>query len=232
MPPHPAFQVSLEGLREHNNEIRGAGNFKKVIEFLGVLRELNISSSVMLTLTKENIHQVLPLAEELRELVDSFTFNRLSMVGEGTNLELPPRDEYIRFLEKYLEASECNPIIGLKDNLINIIRHEKNMQLFGGCTGYGCGAAFNFVSLLPDGEVHACRKFPSFIGNVLEQSITEIYDSNIAQKYRERSKMCQSCVIRFVCGGCLAIAYSHGLDIFEERDPYCFVNSTSKCTTL
>jgi len=26
-----------------------------------------------------------------------------------------------------------------------------------------------------------------------------------------------------VCGGCLASAYSHGLDIFEKKDPYCFI---------
>ena len=36
------------------------------------------------------------------------------------------------------------------------------MEPFGGCTGFGCGAAFNFMAVLPDGEVHACRKVPIF----------------------------------------------------------------------
>jgi hypothetical protein len=27
-----------------------------------------------------------------------------------------------------------------------------------------------------------------------------------------------------VCGGCLAVAYSHGQNIFEDKDPYCFMN--------
>ena len=217
------FQVSLEGLLPHNDMIRGPGHFERTIEFLGVLRDVDVYSMVMLTLTKDNIDQVLPLAELLRDRTDAFFFNRLSMVGEGASLQLPSRGEYISFLDAYMSAAESNPIMGLKDNLFNILRYQKETEVFGGCTGYGCGAAFNFVTVLSDGQVHACRKFPSPIGNVLEQSIAEVYDSEIAQQYRAGCNACRLCVIRPVCGGCLAIAYSHGLDIFEERDPYCFM---------
>jgi selenobiotic family peptide radical SAM maturase len=217
------FQVSLEGLPEHNDMIRGPGHFKRVIEFLGVLRELEVSSMVMLTLTKDNIDQVLPLAEMLRHVTDDFTFNRLSMVGEGANLALPARDEYVAFLEAYAEASKSNPIMGLKDNLFNILRHQMGIEPFGGCTGYGCGAAFNFIAILSDGEAHACRKFPSPIGNVFEQKIVDLYESEMAEQYRSGCHACRSCAIRPVCGGCLAIAHSHGLNVFEERDPYCFL---------
>ena len=35
--PH-FFQVSLEGLREHNDWIRGPGHFDRVMEFLEILR--------------------------------------------------------------------------------------------------------------------------------------------------------------------------------------------------
>ena len=188
-----------------------------------MLRDLDVSSMVMLTLTKDNINQVLPLAEMLRGLTDNFNFNRLSMVGEGANLHLPTRDEYVPFLEAYMAASETNPIMDLKDNLFNILRHRMGIEPFGGCTGYGCGAAFNFIAILSDGEAHACRKFPSPIGNVFEQSIADLYNSEIAERYRSGCHACRSCAIRPVCGGCLAIAHSHGLKIFEERDPYCFL---------
>ena len=60
------FQVSLEGLREHNDWIRGPGHFDRVMEFLGILKELNIYSMVMLTLTRDNLNQVIPLAERLQ----------------------------------------------------------------------------------------------------------------------------------------------------------------------
>ncbi len=216
------FQVSIEGLPEHNDRIRGKGHFDRTIEFLKMLRDLNVSSMVMLTLTKDNIDQVLPLAEMLRDLTDDFHFNRLTLVGEGANLSPPSKQELIKFLKAYIKAAESNPIMGIKDNLINILRDENCDQPFGGCTGFGCGAAFNFISVLSDGEAHACRKFPSPIGNIISQGISDVYDSEIASRYRKGCKACQSCNIRPVCGGCLAIAHSFGLNEFEEKDPYCF----------
>lgn len=220
----PAYiQVSLEGLPEYNDYIRGKGHFKKAIKFLDLLRDFDISSSVMLTLNKDNINQVIPLAEILKNHTDYFTFNRLSQVGEGKNLLLPAKEEFVSFLGKYIDASRKNTIIGYKDNLINIELYKRGMKLFGGCTGYGCGAAFNFITILPDGEVHACRKFPSSIGNINKQTISEIYESNDAKKYRKGCNECDNCEIRAVCGGCLAVSYSSSLDIEKEKDPFCFL---------
>lgn len=226
--PPDFFQTSLEGLPEHNDSIRGAGHFQRVIEFLKVLRDLGVYSMIMLTLTEDNVDQILPLTEMLREHTNAFFFNRLSMVGEGANLQLPSPEKFAAFLEQYFEAAKSNPILGLKDNLFNIVHHNRGIELFEGCTGYGCGAAFNFVAILSDGEVHACRKFPSPIGNIFEQNIADIYDSEIAQQYRAGCNACRSCAIRPVCGGCLAIAYSHGLNVFKERDPYCFMTMSQQ----
>jgi len=218
------FQVSLEGLLEHNDDIRGPGHFGRVLAFLELLRNLKVSSMVMLTLTSENLDQVLPLAEILRGKTDVFHFNRLSMVGEGANLRLPDTRRFRSFLRSYVDAAETNPVMGIKDNLINILRRDQGLPPFGGCTGYGCGAAFNFVTLLADGEVHACRKFPSPIGNIVQQSIAEIFESEQARRYRSGSAACRSCTLRPVCGGCLASAHSHGLNIFEDKDPFCFMH--------
>ena len=222
----PAFyQVSLEGLAEHNDFIRGQGYFVRVMEFLDLLRELDIYSMVMLTLTRGNMAQVLPLAELLRDRVDLFVFNRLAMVGEGLLLESVPIAEYRGFLEQYLDAARENPTMGLKDNLFNLLRAEQNEPLLGGCAGFGCGAAFNFVSLLPDGEVHGCRKFPSLIGNIFSQTLAEVYDSPAARQYRAGCQACRECRLRPACGGCLAVSHGFGLDVFTERDPYCFLVS-------
>ncbi|HWR72310.1 MAG TPA: thio(seleno)oxazole modification radical SAM maturase SbtM [Nitrospirota bacterium] len=217
------FQVSLEGLRDHNDSIRGTGHFDRIMDFLGVLRELRVPSMVMLTLTEENRDQVLPLSELLREKTDVFHFNRLALFGKGANLRMADRKNYRAFLENYLRAAKKNPVMGFKDNLINILRREKSRELFGGCTGHGCGAAFNFVTLLADGEVHACRKLPSPLGNIREQCLAEIYDSALAKRYRRGPAACKGCPVRTACGGCLASAKSHGLDIFKDKDPFCFI---------
>jgi selenobiotic family peptide radical SAM maturase len=216
------YQVSLEGLEEHNDEIRGTGNFRRVLSFLESLRRFGIPGMVMLTLTKANLRQVLPLAEVLRPLADGFNFNRLALFGEGKNLRLPGAEEYQAFLGEYLAAAAHNPVLSLKDNLFNILLEEKGFEPFGGCTGFGCGAAFNFMALLSDGEVHACRKLPSLVGNLKEASLAEIYDGAAARRYRRGSAACRDCRLHPVCGGCLAVTASLGLDPFTERDPFCF----------
>jgi len=217
------FQVSLEGLEEHNDWMRGPGHFRRTLDFLGTLKALGVSSMVMLTLTADNIDQVLPLAERLRGLVDDFHFNRLAMVGEGASLRLPTRERYERFLAEYLEAAGRDPGLGIKDNLINILLRRRGSPLFGGCTGFGCGAAFNFLALLPDGEAHACRKFPSPVGNAVRDGLAAVYDSAAARRYRGGCAACRDCGIRPVCGGCLAVAHGFGLEPLRERDPLCFI---------
>ncbi len=217
------YQVSLEGLQEHNDYIRGEGHFNRIFDFLDLLKELDIYSMVMLTLTRLNQGEVLDLAEMLRDRVDLFNFNRLAMVGEGADLASAPVKGYREFLEKFWQAAEKNPCMGAKDNFFNILRHEQGQPYIGGCTGHGCGAAFNFISLLPDGEVHACRKLPSYVGNMFEQSLSEIYDGEQARKYRAGSSACSKCAIRPVCGGCMAVNYGFANDIFNDLDPYCFM---------
>lgn len=218
------FQVSLEGLAKHNDEIRGRGHFVRTTKFLALLDKLGIGSQVMLTLTSENMDQVIELGRMLRGKTGQFNFNRLALVGEGAALALPTPEDYARFLADYLDAAHETPTLMLKDSLLNILRRERGEPLFGGCTGFGCGAAFNFLSLLSDGEVHACRKFPSLLGNAFEQSLSDIYDSALASQYRAGPRECDGCQIRAVCGGCLAISHSLGLDIFSDRDPFCFID--------
>ena len=218
------YQVSLEGLERHNDEIRGAGNYRRTVDFLRTLTEMGVPNMVMLTLTRRNIAQVIPLAGELEGFTGGLTFNRLALFGEGAGLELPTPEEYRNFLETYAAALEEHPVLRLKDSLLNTVFERDNSGLFGGCAGYGCGAAFNFVSILSDGEVHACRKFPSPIGNILNDSLERVYASGAAQRYRSGSSACAGCSLNAVCRGCPAVTASLGLDPFSEKDPFCFKN--------
>ena len=216
------YQVSLEGTRAHNDYIRGQGHFDKTLEFLALLGELGIYRMVMLTLTRDNMDQVLELADELEGRTELFTFNRLAAVGQGARLASVDPGEYAGFLERYMAAAEKSSCMGFKDNLFNLVRRQKGLAPGGGCTGFGCGAAFNFAALLPDGQVHACRKFPSLIGNIYQQRLEEIYHSPRAGRYRTGSAACAKCPIRPVCGACLAVVHGAGGDVFNDPDPCCW----------
>ncbi len=218
------YQVSLDGERAHDDHIRGAGHFDHTMAFLAEARSQGLNTHVMLTLTRSNLDQVLPLAESLRGLTSRFTFTRLAQVGEGAALEAPSPAEYRAFMHRYLEARRENPVLGLKDNLFNLIFHQQEEALSSGCTGRGraCGAAADFVALLAEGEVHACRKFPSPIGHILHGSLESIMESAIAKKYRGGSEGCRGCPVRSSCGGCPAVTYGRGLRPLIDRDPDCF----------
>jgi len=224
--PPDYYQVSLEGFEEHNDSIRGKGHFRRVIRFLEDARPLLLKTHVMLTLTQDNMPQVVALGEFLRGRTFCFTFNRLSQVGNGAAMSLPDKDLYARFLQSYLESARSNPVLRLKDNLFCLVApdgaaHGKRPGLRG-CTGYGCGAAFNFVALLPDGEVHACRKFPSPIGTIQSSNMEALYQSEAARRYRAGPEGCLGCRHRQHCNGCMAVVYGCGLDPFQARDPFCF----------
>lgn len=216
------YQVSLEGLEEHNDYIRGPGHFRRTLEFLDLLKEEGVRSMVMLTLTRANQEQVLPLAEILRHRTDLFTFNRLSLFGEGAALACADTISYSGFLDAYAAAARDNPILAFKDGLLNLALERRGERLFDGCAGHGCGAAFNFLAVLPDGEVHACRKLPSALGSLAEQSLADIYDSPAARGFRRGTSACRSCAHKPRCGGCLAVTAGLGLSPLQDRDPYCF----------
>jgi selenobiotic family peptide radical SAM maturase len=216
------YQVSLDGLEAHHDNIRGADSFKQTVEFLGMLTETGVPNQVMLPLTSGNLDQVLPLAELLEGITGGLTFNRQAFEREAASPDLPTPEAYQVFLQQYLDAMPSHPVLALKESLANIIYEKADHALFGGCSGFGCGAAFNFVAVLPDGEVHACHSFPSPIGTIISQSLEEIYHSDSAAGYRDGSTACSGCRLRTVCGGCLAISTSFGQAPLTSRDPHCF----------
>lgn len=218
-----SYQVSLEGLAPTNDRLRGAGHFARCLDFLAHARIQGLRTHVMLTLHEGNLDQVLPLADLLRGRTTRLFFNRLSQVGHGACLALPDRERYRRFLADCLAQGRDNPVLGYKDNLFNLLRHQRGLPLGGGCTGGGCGAAANFVALLPDGEVHACRKFPSLLGHIGAADLTAIYHSPAARAYRQGPAACAGCAIRAACRGCMAVTSGAGLDPLRARDPHCFL---------
>jgi selenobiotic family peptide radical SAM maturase len=225
------FQVSLEGRRDYNDQIRGAGHFQRVLDFLPLLRKWKVPSQVMLTLHKGNLDDLIPLATDLRGHVDRFTFNRLAQVGAGAELVALDKAEYVDLLKRYTIAARTNPHLHFKDGLFNILRHHFKRPPTRGCTGFGCGAAFNFVAVLPDGQVHACRKFPSPIGHLLHASLSEIYASAAARRYRLGSRACRFCRLRNRCGGCMAVAHGAGLPERVALDPHCFMRERRRLLT-
>lgn len=216
-----AWQVSLEGFEAGHDAVRGAGSFARTVAFLDLLRGIGVRAHVMLTLTAANVEEALALAEALRGRYDRFAFSRLARTGRGAGLEGVSATAWTAFARRWTGAAARDPRLALKDGLLNLVQEAAGRPRSGGCTGAGCGAAFNFLAVLPDGEVHACRKLPSRVGHLGEASLEAIWASPAAARWREGSRGCRRCDLRESCGGCPAVTHGEGLDPLADRDPLC-----------
>ena len=88
----------------------------------------------------------------------------------------------------------------------------------------GCHAGILYFSLRPNGDVYPCTFLPVKVGNIREQSLTDIWrNSKVLNELRDRSLLkgkCGECEYRETCGGCRGRAYACTGD-YMETDPVC-----------
>ena len=229
------IQMSLEGRKEKNDEIRGNGVFDKVIESSKYLKNEGIPVRWMVTLHKNNINEIpyiIDLAININ--VDVITFERLIPTGTGKSMKdmlLAPSDlskvyEYIlkRSDEEYSKGSSLT-ILKLRTLwiLMDPKRSEKNMQTpFRKEVGAACSIGMDSICILP---VLPCRRLPIPIGNLKNDSIFNIwYTSKLLWEIRNKNNLkgkCNGCELISRCSGCRAMAYAVTGDYLEE-DPQCW----------
>lgn len=232
------IQLSLEGRRKKNDEIRGKGVFDKVIEGTNILNDVDVPVRWMVTLHKENVAEVPFIIDlALENNVDTLTFERLIPMGSGKSLnnyilspeELEKTFTYIvkRSDEEYSKAS---PLRILKLRTLWVLtdpqRAEKDSYTpIEKEVGASCSVGMDSLCILPDATVLPCRRLPIPIGNLKEDSIFKIwYTSKLLWEIRNKNNLkgkCKNCEFIPRCGGCRATAYAVTGDYLAE-DPQCW----------
>lgn len=226
-----ACQVSLEGLEENNDKIRGQGSFKKALNAIKILTEEGIRTNVSLTITKENINDVFPLVDLLdKNGVNNFRVRRLAPRGQGSQLidsVLEPQE----LLSLYRKLEEVGKDLFKNGSNLRITQWCENgffwtKQLEKAYCGINDG---RILTLLPNGDAYSCRRLPIKVGNILEKSLEEIYYSDENKKLRDPEKFPQYCrkncpVFNRCFGGakCVTYAYSGRLDIPDIQCPHAY----------
>ena len=79
------------------------------------------------------------------------------------------------------------------------------------------------MTILPTGEVMACRRFESPVGNLFRKPIYDLYNGPEMEAYRqyERFEKCSRCELLRFCRGCPAVAYGYTHN-FYAPDPQCW----------
>ena len=78
------LRVSLEGVGETNDAIRRAGSFAAALETLNRAKELNVTSSVTMTITTTNVGEVAELARIVKPYgVNTIKLHQLRLIGNA-----------------------------------------------------------------------------------------------------------------------------------------------------
>jgi radical SAM protein with 4Fe4S-binding SPASM domain len=86
-----------------------------------------------------------------------------------------------------------------------------------------CLAGTHYLRITPEGDVTPCPYMPLKVGNVREQSFTDIWEDSVELRgfrYPKLKGKCGVCEFQSICGGCRARAFSFHGDYLEE-DGWC-----------
>jgi radical SAM protein with 4Fe4S-binding SPASM domain len=122
----------------------------------------------------------------------------------------------------------CKTTFQLKDHLWTLFLYEKGLfkipenhnpdMIYDGCH---CG--IGHMTILPTGDVYACRRMESKIGNVFDTSMYDLFNGASLDEYRRFDKFekCGRCELRGYCRGCPAVTFGYTGNMYAP-DPQCW----------
>ena len=231
------MQMSMDGLKETHDFYRGKGNFELTVKALELLDEYEVPGTIMFTLTGENKDELIPLMQYVANNTKAkgFAFDLVCGVGNAKDIPLQlSKEEVKKYFELYLEEKKKikdagKPIrIAEKPKFFQLLHYDNNdfypydideFSAIGGCyVGFTC------YTILADGSVAACRRFPTIIGKMPEQKMEDIFLGNeLLKKFRraEHFETCGKCMFFKSCRGCPAVTYGYSQNPLSDN-PLCF----------
>jgi radical SAM protein with 4Fe4S-binding SPASM domain len=221
------LKISLDGGNsETNDSIRSKGTFGKVMRNISLIKkDERFEIILMFTVMKKNFRSLPSLFELCQDLgVDGLIIERFIPLGRGKEI-----------VREVLSKEEWKVVIGM---LLDFFPNERGEPAFlpfqafqvrfigeePELLGAPCVIGMDGLCIMPEGDVFPCRRFPISIGNLLNQSLAEIWKgSELLEKLRKKENLqgrCGRCGMTD-CRGCRSLALALTGDYLEE-DPHCW----------
>jgi radical SAM protein with 4Fe4S-binding SPASM domain len=217
-------QISIEGERAVNDQIRGNGNFEQVLRKIKLLFQSGLEITLSTTLSKLNYKNLDFIFKVGSRISHRLFFSRLVPCGGRKSLipNLLTKEDWLEVMKNLFNKSKIRNKIAFRDPTwigFFIPRYiAKEQRIIS-----GCAAGFHGLAVDSDGAVYPCRRLPITIGNIFNDDIIKIWNHPIMEDLRNRDKLkgkCKDCAYKWHCGGCRGIAYALKNDYLEE-DPQC-----------
>ncbi len=226
------YQLSIDGLRETHDSIRKPGSFDATLEKIPVIKAAGMRAVIMTTVSKRNLYEI-PAIIDLVVVAkaDVFAFARYCPTSLEKSAHVSPR-EYQALLAacwaKFEAYRDRGTTFNLKDHLWTLFLYEKGLftipeELLPDVVYDGCNCGISHLTILPGGDVYACRRMESAVGNALSERLLGIFLGDKMDEYRAYDKFskCSKCELLRFCRGCPAVACGHTGD-FRAADPQCW----------
>ena len=232
------YQMSLDGMEKTHDWFRKKGSFKTTLEKIKDINEAGIKSVIMTTVSKTNIDEISDIIDTVvKHKVRVFAFSRYCPTSTEKDVGIKPL-EYRKLLDtcwqKYKDyiAEDTYTRFNLKDHLWKLYLYEEGLyklpeNIKDGFVYDGCHCGRGHITILPNGDVYACRRMESKVGNIFEskQHLFDIWNSKELDEYRQIDKFdkCSKCKLKLFCRGCPAVTKGLTGNMYNE-DPQCWMN--------
>lgn len=174
--------ISLEGPREINDAIRGEGSFDKAIEGLKLL---NMPTRINTTISCLNYEYLDRMPEIASELHCYLSLQHL-VFGEGDSFHKLDTNKLIRKLNAtWGRAFE----LGVPYHLTPPLRGDREIELwYSGLSPIPkmyCPFLWTWLFIEPDGRVTSCEFISEVFGDVINDSIEELWNGDKAREFRK-----------------------------------------------
>jgi radical SAM protein with 4Fe4S-binding SPASM domain len=225
------IKISLDGAdAETNDSIRQEMTFEKVIRNLSLFRGKDFFEVIlMFTVMKRNLGGLPSFFEISKDLgVNGFIIERFIPWGRGRErmeevLNRKDWQELIKTISDLFTLEGENTLLTYQAFQVNFNGNEPELSGAPGVIG------MDGLCVMPEGNVFPCRRFPISIGNLLSESLKQIWEeSELLEKLREKENLkgkCGKCEMKD-CRGCRSLALALTGDYLEE-DPHCWYNRYS-----
>jgi radical SAM protein with 4Fe4S-binding SPASM domain len=202
------------------------GAWKDTIAGIEACQRQNLEFQIQTSVTNDNHNEIMAMVDFSKRLgAKVFSPFFLVCTGRGQELTDITPHQYEELLTK-LARNKSNGIMvrpRCAPTYRRILYQDASNNPILKTHAGKCLAGTHYLRITPEGDVTPCPYMPLKVGNVREQSFTDIWkDSRELRSFRypKLKGKCGVCEFQSICGGCRARAFSFHGDYLEE-DGWC-----------
>ena len=208
------FGVPLHGdnAQTHEWHNQHPGSFAKTLRAIEYYVKQGHDVRCVPVLTNRNFDQIYGIIKLANDLgmesifVDRYEDGGIGAVNDANEPLKPNLDQFRTALDQMLKAREDFPSFGNRIGFGTAIPFCLDPRMIQLNMTSDCGVGSTFAAINPQGEFRICNQSQLSFGNVLEESITTIWQKPEMDIFRDLSwvtEPCRSCPLLLQCtGGC------------------------------